>query len=192
MLVKTKLKAFLNREKKERLVGIQIIDNKRYLVSAHVVIELKNNKLDKVLQDYFGEENIYQDIVVFNPKIAYKEKEVGFKVEPAVKLLEQLSKQESTEVEFKEEFKVLKDSYYFYTDGNKEISVDVKKFTFLKEMEPKGKAYFFRKVETYNRKTDKYNEVNTFLLNIENEDINIYCLPVLVSPFGSFKKCRRM
>ena len=43
MLVKTKLKAFLNREKKERLVGIQIIDNKRYLVSTHVVIELKNN-----------------------------------------------------------------------------------------------------------------------------------------------------
>ena len=182
MLVKTKLKAFLNREKKERLVGIQIIDNKRYLVSAHVVIELKNNKLDKVLQDYFGEDNVYQDVVIFNPKVAYKEKEVGFKVIPAIKLLEQLSKQESTEVEFKEEFKVLKDSYYFYKGGDKEISVDVKKFTFLKEIETKGKAYFFRKVETYNRKTDKYNEVDTFLLNIENEDVNIYCLPVMVSP----------
>ena len=48
-------------------------------------------------------------------------------------------------------------------------------------METKGKAYFFRKVETYNRKTDKYNEVDTFLLNIENEDVNIYCLPVMVS-----------
>ena len=182
MLVKTKVKAFLNREKKERLVAIQIIDNKRYLVSAHVVIELKNNKLDKVLQDYFGEENVYQDVVIFNPKVAYKEKEVGFKVEPAIKLLEQLSKQEATEVDFQEEFKVLKDNYYFYTDGNKEISVDVKKFTFLKEIETKGKAYFFRKVETYNRKTDKYNEVDTFLLNIENEDVNIYCLPVLAQP----------
>lgn len=182
MLVKTKVKAFLNREKKERLVAIQIIDNKRYLVSAHVVIELKNNKLDKVLQDYFGEENVYQDVVIFNPKVAYKEKEVGFKVIPAIKLLEQLSKQEATEVDFQEEFKVLKDSYYFYKGGDKEISVDVKKFTFLKEIETKGKAYFFRKVETYNRKTDKYNEVDTFLLNIENEDVNIYCLPVMVSP----------
>lgn len=182
MLVKTKVKAFLNREKKERLVGIQIIDNKRYLVSAHVVIGLKNNKLDKVLQDYFGEDNVYQDVVIFNPKVAYKEKEVGFKVIPAIKLLEQLSKQESTEVEFKEEFKVLKDSYYFYKGGDKEVAVDVKKFTFLKEMETKGKAYFFRKVETYNRKTDKYNEVDTFLLNIENEDVNIYCLPVMVNP----------
>lgn len=182
MLVKTKVKAFLNREKKERLVGIQIIDNKRYLVSAHVVIELKNNKLDKVLQDYFGEEDVYQDVVIFNPKVAYKEKEVGFKVEPAIKLLEQLSKQEPTEVDFQEEFKVLKDSYYFYKGGDKEISVDVKKFTFLKEIETKGKAYFFRKVETYNRKKDKYGEVDTFLLNIENEDVNIYCLPVMVSP----------
>lgn len=183
MLVKTKVKAFLNREKKERLVGIQIIDNKRYLVSAHVVIELKNNKLDKVLQDYFGEENVYQDIVIFNPKVTYKEKELGFKVEPAVKLLEQLSKQETTEVEFQEEFKIQKDSYYFFKgEDDKEIAVDVKKFTFLKEMESKGKAYFFRKVETYNRKTDKYNEVDTFLLNIENEDVNIYCLPVMVSP----------
>lgn len=182
MLVKTKVKAFLNREKKERLVGIQIIDNKRYLVSPHVVIELKNNKLDKVLQDYFGEDDVYQDVVIFNPKVAYKEKEVGFKVEPAIKLLEQLSKQEATEVDFQEEFKVLKDSYYFYKGGDKEISVDVKKFTFLKEMETKGKAYFFRKVETYNRKTDKYNEVDTFLLNVENEDVNIYCLPVMVSP----------
>lgn len=182
MLVKTKVKAFLNREKKERLVGIQIIDNKRYLVSPHVVIELKNNKLDKVLQDYFGEDDVYQDVVIFNPKVAYKEKEVGFKVEPAIKLLEQLSKQEATEVDFQEEFKVLKDSYYFYKGGDKEILVDVKKFTFLKEMETKGKAYFFRKVETYNRKTDKYNEVDTFLLNVENEDVNIYCLPVMVSP----------
>ena len=182
MLVKTKVKAFLNREKKERLVGIQIIDNKRYLVSAHVVIELKNNKLDKVLQDYFGEEDVYQDVVIFNPKVAYKEKEVGFKVEPAIKLLEQLSKQEPTEVDFQEEFKVLKDSYYFYKGGDKEISVDVKKFTFLKEIETKGKAYFFRKVETYNRKKDKYGEVDTFLFNIENEDVNIYCLPVMVSP----------
>ena len=182
MLVKTKLKAFLNREKKERLVAIQIIDNKRYLVSAHVVMELKNNKLDKVLQDYFGEDDVYQDIVIFNPKVAYKEKEVGFKVEPAIKLLEQLSKQEATEVEFKEEFKVLKDNYYFYKGEDKEVAVDVKKFTFLREMETKGKAYFFRKVETYNRKTDKYNEVDTFLLNIENEDVNIYCLPVMVNP----------
>lgn len=182
MLVKTKVKAFLNREKKERLVAIQIIDNKRYLVSAHVVIELKNNKLDKVLQDYFGEDDVYQDIVIFNPKVAYKEKEVGFKVEPAIKLLEQLSKQEATEVEFKEEFKVLKDNYYFYKGEDKEVAVDVKKFTFLREMETKGKAYFFRKVETYNRKTDKYNEVDTFLLNIENEDVNIYCLPVMVNP----------
>ena len=182
MLVKTKLKAFLNREKKERLVGIQIIDNKRYLVSAHVVIELKNNKLDKVLQDYFGEDNVYQDVVIFNPKVAYKEKELGFKVEPAIKLLEQLSKQEATEVDFQEEFKVLKDSYYFFKGEDKEVAVDVKKFTFLKEMETKGKAYFFRKVETYNRKTDKYNEVDTFLLNIENEDVNIYCLPVMVNP----------
>lgn len=182
MLVKTKLKAFLNREKKERLVGIQIIDNKRYLVSAHVVIELKNNKLDKVLQDYFGEDNVYQDVVIFNPKVAYKEKELGFKVEPAIKLLEQLSKQEATEVDFQEEFRVQKDNYYFFKGEDKEIAVDVKKFTFLKEMETKGKAYFFRKVETYNRKTDKYNEVDTFLLNIENEDVNIYCLPVMVSP----------
>lgn len=182
MLVKTKLKAFLNREKKERLVGIQIIDNKRYLVSAHVVIELKNNKLDKVLQDYFGEENVYQDVAIFNKKYVYREKELGFKVEPAIKLLEQLRKQEPTEVEFQEEFKVLKDSYYFFKGEDKEVAVDVKKFTFLKEMETKGKAYFFRKVETYNRKTDKYNEVDTFLLNIENEDVNIYCLPVMVSP----------
>ena len=68
MLVKTKVKAFLNREKKERLVAIQIIDNKRYLVSAHVVIELKNNKLDKVLQDYFGEDDVYQDVAIFNKK----------------------------------------------------------------------------------------------------------------------------
>lgn len=182
MLVKTKLKVFLNREKKERLVGIQIIDNKRYLVSAHVVIELKNNKLDKVLQDYFGEENVYQDVAIFNKKYVYREKELGFKVEPAIKLLEQLRKQEPTEVEFQEEFKVLKDSYYFFKGEDKEVAVDVKKFTFLKEMETKGKAYFFRKVETYNRKTDKYNEVDTFLLNIENEDVNIYCLPVMVSP----------
>ena len=183
MLVKTKLKVFLNREKKERLVGIQIIDNKRYLVSAHVVIELKNNKLDKVLQDYFGEENVYQDVVIFNKKYVYREKELGFKVEPAIKLLEQLRKQEPTEVEFQEEFKVLKDSYYFFKgEDDKDIAVDVEKFTFLKEIETKGKAYFFRKVETYNRKTDKYNEVDTFLLNIENEDVNIYCLPVLVSP----------
>jgi len=182
MLVKTKVKAFLNREKKERLVGIQIIDNKRYLVSPHVVIELKNNKLDKVLQDYFGEDNVYQDVVIFNPKVAYKEKELGFKVEPAIKLLEQLSKQEATEVDFQEEFRVQKDNYYFFKGEDKEIAVDVKKFTFLKEMETKGKAYFFRKVETYNRKTDKYNEVDTFLLNIENEDVNIYCLPVMVSP----------
>lgn len=182
MLVKTKVKAFLNREKKERLVGIQIIDNKRYLVSPHVVIELKNNKLDKVLQDYFGEDNVYQDVVIFNPKVAYKEKELGFKVEPAIKLLEQLSKQEATEVDFQEEFKVQKDSYYFFKDEDKEVAVDVKKFTFLKEMETKGKAYFFRKVETYNRKTDKYNEVDTFLLNIENEDVNIYCLPVFARP----------
>ena len=109
MLVKTKVKAFLNREKKERLVGIQIIDNKRYLVSPHVVIELKNNKLDKVLQDYFGEDNVYQDVVIFNPKVAYKEKELGFKVEPAIKLLEQLSKQEATEVDFQEEFQIEKD-----------------------------------------------------------------------------------
>ena len=181
MLVKTKVKAFLNREKKERLVGIQIIDNKRYLVSPHVVIELKNNKLDKVLQDYFGEDNVYQDVVIFNPKVAYKEKELGFKVEPAIKLLEQLSKQEATEVDFQEEFRVQKDNYYFFKGEDKEIAVDVKKFTFLKEMETKGKAYFFRKVETYNRKTDKYNEVDTFLLNIENEDVNIYCLPVMVS-----------
>ena len=181
MLVKTKLKVFLNREKKERLVGIQIIDNKRYLVSAHVVIELKNNKLDKVLQDYFGEENVYQDVAIFNKKYVYREKELGFKVEPAIKLLEQLRKQEPTEVEFQEEFKVLKDSYYFFKGEDKEVAVDVKKFTFLKEMETKGKAYFFRKVETYNRKTDKYNEVDTFLLNIENEDVNIYCLPVMVS-----------
>ena len=182
MLVKTKVKAFLNREKKERLVGIQIIDNKRYLVSPHVVIELKNNKLDKVLQDYFGEDNVYQDVVIFNPKVAYKEKELGFKIEPAIKLLEQLSKQEATEVDFQEEFRVQKDNYYFFKGEDKEIAVDVKKFTFLKEMETKGKAYFFRKVETYNRKTDKYNEVDTFLLNIENEDVNIYCLPVMVSP----------
>ena len=182
MLVKTKVKAFLNREKKERLVGIQIIDNKRYLVSPHVVIELKNNKLDKVLQDYFGEDNVYQDVVIFNPKVAYKEKELGFKVEPAIKLLEQLSKQEATEVDFQEEFRVQKDNYYFFKGEDKEIAVDVKKFTFLKEMETKGKAYFFRKVETYNRKTDKYNEVDTFLLNIENEDVNVYCLPVMVSP----------
>ena len=182
MLVKTKVKAFLNREKKERLVAIQIIDNKRYLVSPHVVIELKNNKLDKVLQDYFGEDNVYQDVVIFNPKVAYKEKELGFKVELAIKLLEQLSKQEATEVDFQEEFRVQKDNYYFFKGEDKEIAVDVKKFTFLKEMETKGKAYFFRKVETYNRKTDKYNEVDTFLLNIENEDVNIYCLPVMVSP----------
>ncbi len=182
MLVKTKVKAFLNREKKERLVAIQIIDNKRYLVSAHVVIELKNNKLDKVLQDYFGEDNVYQDIAIFNKKYVYREKELGFKVEPAIKLLEQLSKQEATEVDFQEEFRVQKDNYYFFKGEDKEIAVDVKKFTFLKEMETKGKAYFFRKVETYNRKTDKYNEVDTFLLNIENEDVNIYCLPVMVSP----------
>lgn len=182
MLVKTKVKAFLNREKKERLVAIQIIDNKRYLVSAHVVIELKNNKLDKVLQDYFGEDNVYQDIAIFNKKYVYREKELGFKVEPAIKLLEQLSKQEATEVDFQEEFRVQKDNYYFFKGEDKEIAVDLKKFTFLKEMETKGKAYFFRKVETYNRKTDKYNEVDTFLLNIENEDVNIYCLPVMVSP----------
>lgn len=182
MLVKTKVKAFLNREKKERLVAIQIIDNKRYLVSAHVVIELKNNKLDKVLQDYFEEDNVYQDVVIFNPKVAYKEKELGYKVEPAIKLLEQLSKQEATEVDFQEEFKIAKDSYYFFKGEDKEVAVDVKKFTFLKEMETKGKAYFFRKVETYNRKTDKYNEVDTFLLNIENEDVNIYCLPVFARP----------
>lgn len=182
MLVKTKVKAFLNREKKERLVGIQIIDNKRYLVSAHVVIELKNNKLDKVLQDYFGEDNVYQDVVIFNPKVAYKEKELGFKVEPAIKLLEQLSKQEATEVDFQEEFKVQKDSYYFFKGEEKEVAVDVKKFTFLKEMETKGKAYFFRKVKTYNKATRKYGEVDTFLLNIENEDVNIYCLPVFVRP----------
>lgn len=182
MLVKTKVKAFLNREKKERLVAIQIIDNKRYLVSAHVVIELKNNKLDKVLQDYFGEENIYQDIVIFNPKIAYKEKEVGFKVEPAIKLLEQLSKQEATEVDFQEEFQIEKDKYYFFTGEDKEIAVDIKKFTFLKEMGTKGKAYFFRKVKTFNKTTRKYNEVDTFLLNIENEDVNMYCLPVLAQP----------
>lgn len=182
MLVKTKVKAFLNREKKERLVAIQIIDNKRYLVSAHVVIELKNNKLDKVLQDYFGEDNVYQDIAIFNKKYVYREKELGFKVEPAIKLLEQLSKQEATEVDFQEEFRVQKDNYYFFKGEDKEIAVDVKKFTFLKEMKTKGKAYFFRKVETYNRKTDKYNEVDTFLLNIENEDVNIYCLPVMVSP----------
>lgn len=182
MLVKTKVKAFLNREKKERLVAIQIIDNKRYLVSAHVVIELKNNKLDKVLQDYFGEEDVYQDVAIFNKKFVYREKELGFKVAPAIKLLEQLSKQEATEVDFQEEFKVLKDNYYFFKGEDKEVAVDVKKFTFLKEMETKGKAYFFRKVETYNRKTDKHNEVDTFLLNIENEDVNVYCLPVLVSP----------
>lgn len=182
MLVKTKVKAFLNREKKERLVGIQIIDNKRYLVSAHVVIELKNNKLDKVLQDYFGEDNVYQDVVIFNPKVAYKEKELGFKVEPAIKLLEQLSKQEATEVDFQEEFKVQKDSYYFFKGEDKEVAVDVKKFTFLKEMETKGKAYFFRKVKTYNKATRKYGEVDTFLLNIENEDVNIYCLPVFARP----------
>lgn len=182
MLVKTKVKAFLNREKKERLVAIQIIDNKRYLVSAHVVMELKNNKLDKVLQDYFGKEDVYQDVVIFNKKFVYREKELEYKVEPAIKLLEQLSKQEATEVEFNKEFKVQKDNYYFFKGEDKEIAVDVKKFTFLKEMETKGKAYFFRKVETYNRKTDKYNEVDTFLLNIENEDVNIYCLPVMVSP----------
>ena len=183
MLVKTKVKAFLNREKKERLVAIQIIDNKRYLVSAHVVIELKNNKLDKVLQDYFGEDNVYQDVAIFNKKFVYREKELGFKVEPAIKLLEQLSKQEATEVDFQEEFNVQKDNYYFFKgEDDKEVAVDVKKFTFLKEMETKGKAYFFRKVETYNRKTDKYNEVDTFLLNIENEDVNVYCLPVMVSP----------
>ena len=182
MLVKTKVKPFLNREKKERLVGIQIIDNKRYLVSAHVVIELKNNKLDKILQDYFEEDNVYQDVVIFNKKFVYREKELGFKVEPAIKLLEQLSKQEATEVEFNKEFKVQKDSYYFFKSEDKEVAVDVKKFTFLKKMETKGKAYFFRKVETYNRKTDKYNEADTFLLNIENEDVNIYCLPVMVNP----------
>lgn len=182
MLVKTKVKAFLNREKKERLVAIQIIDNKRYLVSAHVVMELKNNKLDKVLQDYFGEDNVYQDVVIFNKKFVYREKELGYKVEPAVKLLEQLSKQEATEVDFQEEFKVQKDSYYFFKGEDKEVAVDVKKFTFLKEMETKGKAYFFRKVETYNRTTRKYGKVDTFLLNIENEDVNIYCLPVMVSP----------
>lgn len=182
MLVKTKVKAFLNREKKERLVGIQIIDNKRYLVSPHVVMELKNNKLDKVLQDYFGEEDVYQDVVIFNKKFVYREKELGYKVDPAIKLLEQLSKQEATEVEFNKEFKVQKDSYYFYTDGDKEVVVDVKKFTFLKEMETKGKAYFFRKVKTFNKTTRKYGEVDTFLLNIENEDVNLYCLPVLVNP----------
>lgn len=183
MLVKTKVKAFLNREKKERLVGIQIIDNKRYLVSAHVVMELKNNKLDKVLQDYFGEDDVYQDVVIFNKKFVYREKELGYKVEPAIKLLEQLRKQEPTEVEFQEEFKIQKDSYYFFKgEDNKEIAVDVKKFTFLKEMESKGKAYFFRKVKTYNKTTRKYSEVDTFLLNIENEDVNLYCLPVLVNP----------
>ena len=182
MLVKTKLKAFLNREKKERLVGIQIIDNKRYLVSAHVVIELKNNKLDKVLQDYFGEDNVYQDVAIFNKKFVYREKELGYKVEPAIKLLEQLSKQEATEVNFQEEFQIEKDKYYFFTGEDREVAVDIKKFTFLKEIETKGKAYFFRKVKTYNRKTDKYNEVDTFLLNIENEDVNIYCLPVMVNP----------
>ena len=182
MLVKTKVKAFLNREKKERLVAIQIIDNKRYLVSAHVVIELKNNKLDKVLQDYFGENDVYQDVAIFNKKFVYREKELGYKVEPAVKLLEKLSKQEATEINFQEEFQIGKDKYYFFTGEDKEVAVDVKKFTFLKEMETKGKAYFFRKVETYNRKTDKYNEVDTFLLNIENEDVNIYCLPVFARP----------
>ena len=182
MLVKTKLKAFLNREKKERLVGIQIIDNKRYLVSAHVVMELKNNKLDKVLQDYFGEDNVYQNVAIFNKKFVYREKELGFKVEPAIKLLEQLSKQEATEVDFQEEFKIAKDSYYFFKGEDKEVAVDVKKFTFLKEIETKGKAYFFRKVKTFNKTTRKYNEVDTFLLNIENEDVNVYCLPVLVQP----------
>ena len=183
MLVKTKVKAFLNREKKERLVGIQIIDNKRYLVSAHVVMELKNNKLDKVLQDYFGEEDVYQDVVIFNKKFVYREKELGYKVEPVIKLLEQLSKQEPIEVEFQEEFKISKDRYYFFKgEDDKEVAVDVKKFSFLKEMETKGEAYFFRKVETYNRKNDKYNEVDTFLLNIENEDVNIYCLPVFAKP----------
>lgn len=182
MLVKTKVKAFLNREKKERLVAIQIIDNKRYLVSAHVVIELKNNKLDKVLQDYFGEDDVYQDIVIFNPKVAYKEKELGFKVEPAIKLLEQLSKQEATEVDFQEEFQIEKDKYYFFTGEDREVAVDIKKFTFLKEIETKGKAYFFRKVKTFNKTTRKYNEVDTFLLNIENEDVNVYCLPVLAQP----------
>ena len=182
MLVKTKVKAFLNREKKERLVAIQIIDNKRYLVSAHVVIELKNNKLDKVLQDYFGEENVYQDVAIFNKKFVYREKELGYKVEPAIKLLEQLSKQEATEVDFQEEFKVQKDSYYFFKGEDKEVAVDVKKFTFLKEIETKGKAYFFRKVKTFNKTTRKYNEVDTFLLNIENEDVNVYCLPVLAQP----------
>ena len=182
MLVKTKVKAFLNREKKERLVAIQIIDNKRYLVSAHVVIELKNNKLDKVLQDYFGEDNVYQDVAIFNKKFVYREKELGYKVEPVIKLLEQISKQEATEVDFQEEFKVQKDNYYFFKGEDKEVAVDVKKFTFLKEMETKGKAYFFRKVETYNRKKDKYNEFDTFLLNIENEDVNIYCLPVFARP----------
>lgn len=182
MLVKTKLKAFLNREKKERLVGIQIIDNKRYLVSAHVVMELKNNKLDKVLQDYFGEDNVYQDVAIFNKKFVYREKELGYKVEPAIKLLEQLSKQEATEVDFQEEFKIAKDSYYFFKGEDKEVAVDVKKFTFLKEIETKGKAYFFRKVKTFNKTTRKYNEVDTFLLNIENEDVNVYCLPVLAQP----------
>lgn len=182
MLVKTKVKAFLNREKKERLVAIQIIDNKRYLVSPHVVIELKNNKLDKVLQDYFGEDNVYQNVAIFNKKFVYREKELGFKVEPAIKLLEQLSKQEATEVDFQEEFKIAKDSYYFFKGEDKEVAVDVKKFTFLKEIETKGKAYFFRKVKTFNKTTRKYNEVDTFLLNIENEDVNVYCLPVLAQP----------
>ena len=182
MLVKTKVKAFLNREKKERLVAIQIIDNKRYLVSAHVVIELKNNKLDKVLQDYFGEDDVYQDVAIFNKKFVYREKELGFKVEPAIKLLEQLSKQEATEVDFQEEFQIEKDKYYFFTGEDREVAVDIKKFTFLKEIETKGKAYFFRKVKTFNKTTRKYNEVDTFLLNIENEDVNLYCLPVLVNP----------
>lgn len=182
MLVKTKVKAFLNREKKERLVAIQIIDNKRYLVSAHVVIELKNNKLDKVLQDYFGEDDVYQDVAIFNKKFVYREKELGFKVEPAIKLLEQLSKQEATEVDFQEEFQIEKDKYYFFTGEDREVAVDIKKFTFLKEIETKGKAYFFRKVKTFNKTTRKYNEVDTFLLNIENEDVNVYCLPVLAQP----------
>ena len=106
----------------------------------------------------------------------------SFKVEPAIKLLEQLSKQEATEVDFQEEFQIEKDKYYFFTGEDREVAVDIKKFTFLKEIETKGKAYFFRKVKTFNKTTRKYNEVDTFLLNIENEDVNVYCLPVLAQP----------
>ena len=126
--------------------------------------------------------NVYQDVAIFNKKFVYREKELGYKVEPAIKLLEQLSKQEATEVDFQEEFQIEKDKYYFFTDEDKEIAVDVKKFTFLKEMETKGKAYFFRKVKTFNRTTRKQYEVDSFLLNIEDEDVNMYCLPVLAQP----------